>query len=93
MIISTTDACGGPAKLLGIDFDNKLIMATAAHKCAKKAAWKSKSLLRVRRFYSTPDLVMLFKSHVLSFIEYRTAGIHFASTNVLVEVDDVLKRF
>ena len=86
MIISTTDACGGPAKLLGIDFDNKLIMAMAAHKCAKKAAWKSKSLLRVRRFYSTPDLVMLFKSHVLSFIEYRTAGIHFASTTALVEV-------
>ena len=93
MIISSTEPFGGPAKLLGIEFDNKLIMATATHKCAQKAAWKMKSLLRVRRFYSTVDLVMLYKSHVLSFIEYRTAGIHFASTSVLNSVDDVQSRF
>jgi len=36
---------------------------------------------------------MLYKSHVLSFIEYRTAGIHFASTSVLNSVDDVQSRF
>ncbi len=24
MIVSTIDACGGPAKLLGVEFDNKL---------------------------------------------------------------------
>ena len=93
MIVSTTDACGGLVKLLGVEFDSKLVMATATHKCAKKAAWKTKSLLRVRRFYSTPDVVMLFKSHVLSYIEYRTAGVHFASTSVLNELDDVQTRF
>ena len=93
MIVSTTEPCGGPAKLLGIEFDNKLIMATATHKCATKAAWRTKALLRVRRFYSTVDLVMLYKSHVLSFIEYRTAGVHFASTSVLNGVDDVQTRF
>ena len=93
MIISSTEPFGGPAKLLGIEFDNKLIMSTATHKCAQKAAWKLKTLLRVRRFYSTVDLVMLYKSHVLSFIEYRTAGIHFASTSVLNCIDDVQSRF
>ncbi len=36
---------------------------------------------------------MLFKSHVLSYIEYRTARVHFASTNVLNELDDVQTRF
>ena len=93
MIISSTEPCGGPAKLLGIEFDNKLLMATAAHKCATKAAWKTKALLRARRFYTTVDLVMLFKSHVLSFIKYRTPGIHFASTSVLNCVDDVQTGF
>ena len=68
-------------------------MAGAAHRVAKKVAWVTKSLLRVRRFYSIPDLVMLFKSHVLSFIEYRTPGVHFASSSVLNVLDDVQTRF
>ena len=93
MVISTVDACGGPTKLLGIEFDNKLVMATASHKCATKAALKTRSLLRSRRYYNTVDLVMLYKSHVLSFIEYRTPGLHFASTSVLNEIDDVQSRF
>ena len=93
MIISTVDPTGGPVKLLGIEFDNKLVMATAVHKCATKAAWKTKALLRTHRFYSTVDLMMLYKSHVLSFIEYRTPGVHFASASVLKDIDDVQKRF
>ena len=93
MIISNVAPHGGPAKLLGIEFDNKLIMASATHKCARKAAWKTKSLLRVRRFYTVLDLVGLYKSHVLSYIEYRTAGVHFASTSVLNGLDDVQRNF
>ena len=93
MIISTVEPLGGPTKLLGIEFDNRLLMNIAVHNCAMKAAWKTKSLLRARRFYSTVDMPMLFKSHVLSFIECRTAGIHFASTSVLRELDDVQTRF
>ena len=52
-----------------------------------------KSLLRVRRFYSVSDLLLLYKSHVLSYIEYRTAGLHFAGTSVFNEIDDVQSRF
>ena len=93
MVISNVEGVGGPVKLLGVQFDNKLIMNTASTKCAKKAAFKLKSLLRCRRFYSTVDLVMLYKSHVLSFIEYRTPALHFASSSVLNEIDDVQVRF
>ena len=93
MIVATVNPLGGPVKLLGINFDNKLIMANAVHKCATAAAWRTKALLRTRRFYSTLELVLLYKSHVLSYIEYRTPGIHFASTSVLQELDDVQKRF
>ena len=93
MIISTVSAYGGPVKLLGIEFDNKLIMNTAAHKCATSAALKTRSLLRAHRYYSTADLEIMYKSHVLSFIEYRTPGLHFASTCILKQIDDVQARF
>ena len=62
MIIATSDPFGGPTKLLGIDYDSKLSMRVAVHKCAVKAAWKSKALLRCRRFCNTVDLVMLYKA-------------------------------
>ena len=68
-------------------------MNTAAHKCATSATLKSRSLLRAHRYYSTADLVMLYKSHVLSFIEYRTPGLHFASASILNQIDDVQARF
>ena len=42
IVISTTDGIGGPAKVLGIALDNKLIMSTASHKCATSAALKTK---------------------------------------------------
>ena len=93
MIISNVAPSGGPTKLLGVEFDNRLRMNVAVHKCACRAAWKTKSLLRSRRFCSDSDLIMLYKSHVLSYIEYRTAGIHFASSSVLREIDDVQTRY
>lgn len=93
MILSNVEGYGGPVKLLGVEFDNKLVMGTAAHKCSRKAAFKTKSLLRCRRFYAINDMVMLYKTHVMSYIEYRTPGIHFASSSVLLEVDDVQARF
>ena len=37
MILATGDPFGGPIKLLGIDFDSKLSMRVAVHKCAVKA--------------------------------------------------------
>ena len=68
-------------------------MHKAVHKCAIQASLKSRSLLRCRRFYNTADMIMLYKSNILCYIEYRTAGIHFACTSVLAEVDDVQSRF
>ena len=80
MIISTVCAAGGPGKLFGIEFDNKLVMSIAAHKCATSPALKTRALLRAQRYYSTKDMLLLYKSHVLYYIEYRTPGLHFAST-------------
>ena len=59
MIIQTVNADGGPVELLGIDFDNKMTMSIAAHKCATSAALKTRALLRAQRFYSTKDMLII----------------------------------
>ena len=38
-------------------------------------------------------LLLLYKSHVLPYIEYRTAGLHFDNANALNEIDNVQSRF
>ena len=93
MIISNVELFGGPVKLLGISFDAKLIMHSAVHQCCVKVSWKLKTLLRVKRLYNMTDILMLYKSHILSYIEYRTPGVHFASTSVLDELDNMQSRF
>lgn len=91
MIAATVGGYGGPVKLLGVEYDNKLLMAM--HKCKRKTTFKIKSLLRPRRFYSVAYLVLLFKSLILSYLEHRTPGVHFASSSVLVELDDLQTMF
>ena len=49
--------------------------------------------MRTRRFYSDAELVGFFKAHVLSFVEYRTAGLYHAASSTLVQVDRVLSSF
>ena len=57
------------------------------------ASWKLQSLCRAQRFYTVRDLVGLFKSHILSYIEYRTPAILHCATSVLEPLDHILDRF
>ena len=84
---------GEDFKILGVLFDCQLTMRAAAQEIAREAGWKVRSLLRCRRFYTTPELVKLYKSQVLSYIESRTAAIHHAAPSVLDAVDRVQRRF
>jgi hypothetical protein len=67
-------------------------MDRAIHETATACGWKLQTLLRSTRFFTAKELVTLYKSHVLSFIEYRTAAIYHASNTVLAELDNVQKR-
>ena len=49
--------------------------------------------LRSRRYFSLSDLALLYKSHILSYIEYRTLAITHAATLYLNNLDSVQKRF
>ena len=43
--------------------------------------------------HSTVNFMLLFKSHILSYLEYRTAAVYHACTTVLAPLDRVLERF
>ena len=91
--IHRTRAFGEDFKILGVLFDGKLTMCSAAHEIATEAGWKVKSILRCRRFYSQRELMKLYKAQVLSFIESRTSAIHHAAPSVLDKIDRVQRRF
>ena len=68
-------------------------MAEATHECSVEAHWRLSSLLRSRRFFITRDVVLHYKSQVLSFLEYRTCAITHAADVHLHAVDSVQRRF
>ena len=44
-------------------------------------------------YYTDAVLIMLYKSHVLSFVEYRTAAIYHARRDMLNRLDEIQRRF
>jgi hypothetical protein len=91
-VVSTYDPWGNTFKILGVTFDCKLIMDQAVHETAIACGWKLQTLLRSSRFFNCTELINLYKSHVLSRIEYRTAAIYHASDSILSELDHVQNR-
>ena len=92
-ILSHTESFGPSFKLLGVTFDVQLTMAEAAYECSIEAHWRLSSLLRSRRFFIIRDVVLHYKSHVLSFVEYRTSAITHAADVHLHALDAVQRRF
>ena len=84
---------GDNFKILGVLFDPKLSMFYAAQKLSTEASWRLKALLRTGRFYTTRDMVRLYKCHVLSFIEGATSAIFHATDTVLKMIDDIQIEF
>ena len=84
---------GRDFRLLGPVFDAKLLMHSAVQKLVSKAKPKTQALLKLRRFYSTSDLVYQFKTHVLCVLEGCTAAVYHAATSVLRPLDRVLDSF
>ena len=86
-------ALGGDFKLLGITFDPQLLMHKGAREIAVEAGWRLRTILRTRQHFTTPELVRLYKSLVLSYIEAGIPGYFHASPSVLACIDRVQKRF
>ena len=92
-ILSHRSPAGENFKLLGIVFDCKLLMHEAISTCSCEGGWRSLQILSCRRYYSIRELVFLYKSHVLSYLEFRTPAISHASSSSLLLLDGVQQRF
>jgi hypothetical protein len=68
-------------------------MLAAAKHVATAAGWRLKVLLRSRRFFTTPELVRLYKAQVLSFVESSTPALFHAAPSTLAWIDRVQARF
>ncbi len=84
---------GEDFKILGVLFDPQLLMHAACRRVATEAGWRLQKLLKSRKYFTTPELVHLYKAQVLSFIESSTPGIFHAAVSVLDRVDRVQRRF
>ena len=84
---------GDNFKLLGMVFDPQLLMHHAAREVATEAGWRLQTLLKVRRFFTTPEIFRMYKAQVLSFVESGTPALFHAARSVLDPVDRVQRRF
>ena len=88
-IVSHAQPYGDPFKLLGICFDCKLRMDQAVRGAVSQASWKLTMILRTRRFHGISQLVQVYKSKVLSFVEFRTLAEYHAAKTTLAGIDAV----
>ena len=80
-------------KLLGRCFDCKLRMDLAVRDVVSQASWKLTTIPRTRRFHGVSQLVQVYQSKVLSFVEYRTPAVYHAAKTTLAGIDAVQRRF
>ena len=67
-------------------------MHEAVATCTTEAKWKLKSILKVQRYHTVPGLINLYKSQLLSYVEYRTPAVYHAAPSVLAPLDSVQGR-
>ena len=92
-VLGRHDPDGEDFKILGVKFDCKLIMAACIDTLAAEAGWKLQAVIRAGRFHTVDEMAVLYKSKLLSFLEYRTSAIYHACDSHLRKVDALQARF
>ena len=84
---------GDNFKLLGTLIDPKLSMEPAIESILSRCRPKVKAILRTRRFYSIPDLLMQFKTHIWGLCEHHNGAIYHAAQSHLGRLDNMQRGF
>ena len=74
-------------KLLGCIFDVNLNMDSCVAKILSVARPKIRNLLRSRPYFTEQDLILQFKTHIWSFVEYFTPCIYHCGVTLLDRID------
>ena len=92
-VLSRNSPEGDAFMLLGILFDCKLLMIDAIRLVAKLSNMKVKSILQCYKYFTKRQLVELYKSLVMSFVESKTCGIAHACSSHLDKIDSIQSKF
>ena len=92
-ILSRHSPFGPTFKLLGVDFDPGLSMSDAVLKLHNAGMWRLRSIMKVRRYYDTDEMMCTYKAKILSYLEYRTAAIFHTNSTLLDKIDSIQSKF
>ena len=84
---------GEAFKLLGCMIGTDLHMQTAIDQLLAKINPKITAILRTRAYYSVPQLIMQFKTHIWGLMEFNMGGFFHAATFLLEKIDRAQSRF
>jgi len=73
--------------------DTDLMMHSAIDQLLTKIRPKVTAILRTRAYYSVPQLLTQFKTHIWGWMEANMGGIFHAATYLLAKIDHVQFRF
>jgi hypothetical protein len=91
-ILHPKSKTSGSFTMLGITFDIQLKMEQGICEIAAKGHTRLSMLLRCRRFYSREYLLRLYKSLVLSGIEFATPALYHCSEYALRPLETIQER-
>ena len=92
-VLSQHSGVASSFKFLGCVLDSRLQMQELITDLTTNCNWKIASILRVRRFHSTLDLINLYKAQILGYIEYRTGALYHAGACHLEPLDLLQTKF
>ena len=93
VVIHPREHHGDSFKLLGCMIDVDLKMCTALEQLLSKIRAKSIAILRMRAYYSVPELVNQYKCHVWGLVECHCGAYFHASATLLDRVAQVQRSF
>ena len=91
-VLHRSRGAGQNFKIPDVSFDKALVMHDACRELAVEAGWRPKALLRSRKCHNKTEMIRLYRAQVLSFIESRTARVHFAAASNLSCIDNIQRR-
>ena len=93
MILRPTVVHGDSFKLLGCMIDTDLRMHSCMEQLLSKIRPKITAILRTRGYYSVPDLITQFKTHIWGLMEVNMGGYFHACASLLDKLDHAQNRF
>ena len=86
-MLHRTNGVGEDFKLLGLTFDVQLRMERRVSILAREAGWRLQFVLRSRKFFHEKQIVNLYTSQVLSYVESSTPRYYHTASTILRPLD------